>query len=96
MPSVDRAGLEDYVEKLPEFTSFMIKWAKASLISLKMVPTDEECAEFGNLCRWCMVSGPSPVHRGSYPMLGPPSPLILTRKLTCHAPQVSGREAHLL
>lgn len=45
------SGRADYLENLPAYASFMLKWAKATLISLKMKPTDDELAAFGDLCR---------------------------------------------
>jgi hypothetical protein len=52
IPTESGKGMADYLEKLPAYASFMLKWAKATLISLKMKPTDEELAKFGDLCRW--------------------------------------------
>jgi len=44
-------GDNGFIENMPRFAAFLLDWAKATLISLKMKPTVSERESFAELCR---------------------------------------------
>jgi hypothetical protein len=48
-------GDNGFIENIPRFAAFLLDWAKATLISLKMKPTVSERASFAGLCRGYII-----------------------------------------